>query len=81
MQATPLCAIEGPPYTPREVGVILGIRDVYATLGRWRRAGSGPKFLRLGRKGARVLYPRAAFWKWLDSRTVTSEEEAEAAGC
>ncbi len=73
-ESVSLCATEGPPYSPRDVGEILGIRDYHAVLGRWRRVGTGPPFLRLGRKHSRLWYPREAFWKWIESRSEVEEE-------
>lgn len=62
--------------TPREVGEILGIRDHYGVLGRWRKLGSGPPFMRLGRKHSRVLYPAEGLAKWIKERTQTRETTA-----
>jgi hypothetical protein len=76
----PLTDRTGCPYTPAEVLAILHLKD-YATLARWRAIGSGPPFIRLGKKHARLLYPRAPFWKWLDEKTFKDEDQAEAAGC
>ena len=72
--AAPLCNPVGPPYSPKEVGEILGLRDYHATLQTWRRTGVSPPFMRLGLKGARLYYPREAFWQWIESRSATTEE-------
>jgi hypothetical protein len=59
--------------TPREVGEILGLRDYHAVLGRLRKLGSGPPFLRLGRKHSRVFYPADGLAKWIEKRSQTQE--------
>lgn len=67
----------GRPYTRREVMDLLQLR-CDDTLALWIRRGVGPPFVRLGAKHSRVLFPRAAFWEWLESRTVTTADEADA---
>jgi len=45
------------------------------TLHRWRVEGTGPQFIKLGRK---VFYRKADLDSFLDSRIVNSTSEAEA---
>jgi hypothetical protein len=71
----------GPDYTQSELRALLGLSPAADTLWRLRRSGGGPPFRRLGRKHARVTYPRAKFWQWYDGFVFESEADAEASGC
>lgn len=51
------------------------IKHATSTLHRWRVEGSGPPYIKLGRK---VFYRRADLDAFLDSHVVTSTSEAEA---
>ena len=46
------------------------------TLAKWRLHGSGPRFIRCGRK---ILYSTEAIALWLDGRTAASTSEADLA--
>ena len=71
-------ALHGPAYTRRQVMELLHLRDE-GTLRRWAKRGDGPPFIRLGAKHARVLFPRAAFWEWLEANTYSTADEADEA--
>jgi len=52
------------------------------TLRVWRLAGKGPRYVRLGSRRGRVLYPIAEVDTWLEDRTFgsTSEESVAVLG-
>jgi len=47
-------------------GRLLGVRP--ATLYRWRRAGSGPPYIKFGGKRGIIRYRQSDIREWLDSR-------------
>ena len=50
------------------------------TLARWRCAGGGPKFRRVGAKrNARIVYALSTLQDWVASREFQSTTEADAA--
>jgi len=53
------------------------LRVARQTLAKWRLEGSGPPFIRVGRK---ILYREQDISAWLDSRTVRSTTEADRRG-
>ena len=52
------------------------IRHSERTLERWRLEGTGPEFVKAGRK---VLYTDSALEAWVNARTFRSTAEADAA--
>ena len=70
----------GGDYSQQQLRQILDHSPKSDTLWRWRKTGDGPPFRRLGRKHARVMYPRRQFWEWFDSFLFQSEDEAAEAG-
>ena len=62
------------PYTQTEFAQTLGKSEAWAERSRWD--GSGPKFVKIGRK---VLYRGSDLNDWLDSRTRTSTSDKGAA--
>ena len=64
------------PLTPLEAGKVLGgDTDPVppALLSKWRRDGSGPPFVKIGK---RVRYTRAALVAWRDGQTRRSTAHA-----
>lgn len=55
--------------TPREAGRYIG-GVAEQTLANWRHLGTGPRFVRLGKVGGRVVYRVADLDAWLDAQTV-----------
>lgn len=51
------------------------LRHSKLTLNRWRSSGTGPRFIRAGEPGARILYRLADLQSWLDLRTVDPKNE------
>lgn len=56
--------------TQSDLAAISGQSEV--TIGRWRRQGAGPAFLKLGRK---VMYRRVDVEAWLNQQRVGSTAE------
>ena len=55
-------------YSADEVGAIINRSPI--TLGKWRRVGEGPDFIKpCGARGA-ILYRGSDLTRWLDSRCV-----------
>jgi len=61
------------PYTEDELAAMLHVRP--STLLRWRRTGEGPRFVRVGRRGAKVLYPKHLVTVWLTDKAMKIEPE------
>lgn len=57
--------------SPDELAALRGVST--KSLERERRAEAGPDFVKIGKK---ILYPRDAFLRWLESLTVSSLAEA-----
>lgn len=51
------------------------IRVDISTLKRWRAAGKGPSYIRIGED--KILYRRATIETWLDERTVRTTTKGE----
>lgn len=56
--------------TPGEAGRFVGV--AMQTLARWRCDGSGPQFIRVGRK---IMYAVADLTAWMNARRVSSTSE------
>ena len=59
---------EGTPLTEAQFKALLSLSPNSDAPLRWRKAGTSPPFIRLGRKHSRVLYPRAGVIAWLRQR-------------
>ena len=62
--------------TPKQLA-----RELYQserTLERWRQNGTGPRYIKCGRK---ILYSRSAIDEWQKSREFESTAAAKMAGC
>jgi excisionase family DNA binding protein len=55
--------------TPEQLSQILGVPE--KTLERWRKQGTGPRFIRAGRH---VRYRRADVAEWMDQHVVEPRE-------
>jgi predicted DNA-binding transcriptional regulator AlpA len=53
--------------TPGEVAAKFTVAE--STLCNWRKAGTGPRFVRLGR---RIAYPESAVVEWLRDQAVSA---------
>lgn len=73
--------IDGPPFSPPEAEealVFLGTKRTKRTLANMRRAGTGPRYHRVG---VRVVYPRRELFEWAQRQlgslvSSTAEERA-----
>lgn len=65
-------------YTQEEAARLIHPQLAPSTMDRWRRQGTGPRFVRVGR---RIAYTREALESWLaqQSRRHTTEKPSEPA--
>jgi hypothetical protein len=53
------------------------LRQAKRTLRKWRTAGTGPAYTKIGRE---ILYPRANLVAWVNSKIITPVRERKHAG-
>lgn len=65
--------------TARETAALLRISEI--TLARWRLCGTGPRFVRLGRR--RIAYERSELLRWIGTHqhSSTSDPSSAAGRC